>query len=124
MWITPVKVVSAIVDRALFHVETPHYNPGFFAERVVVDGEPIVFADRFCGRQSVRLAEAGGDFVILKNNDEAAYQLAVVVDDADAGVDRIVRGDDLLPPREGPQLLWMRGEGVVPPAEEPEAPKD
>ena len=34
--------------------------------------------------------------MIVKNNGTAEYQLAVVVDDAEAGVDAIVRGDDLL----------------------------
>jgi glutamyl-tRNA synthetase len=37
-----------------------------------------------------------GDFVIAKNDGTPAYQLAVVVDDADMGVTDIVRGDDLL----------------------------
>jgi glutamyl-tRNA synthetase len=37
-----------------------------------------------------------GDFVIAKSDGTAAYQLAVVVDDADMNVTHIVRGDDLL----------------------------
>src|SRR5205814_1663836 len=43
-----------------------------------------------------------------------AYQLAVVVDDADQGVTDIVRGDDLIPstPR---QLLLYRALGLTPP---------
>jgi len=37
------------------------------------------------------------DDVVLRRNDGAiAYNLAVVVDDADQGVDQVVRGDDLL----------------------------
>jgi glutamyl-tRNA synthetase len=36
------------------------------------------------------------DFVIRRNDGIPAYNLAVVVDDADAGVEQIVRGDDLL----------------------------
>jgi glutamyl-tRNA synthetase len=43
---------------------------------------------------------AGGDFVVGRVDDRgtprAGYQLAVVVDDADDGVDRVVRGADLL----------------------------
>lgn len=38
-----------------------------------------------------------GDFVVAKKSGEAAYQLAVVVDDAFQGVDTVVRGNDLLP---------------------------
>lgn len=37
------------------------------------------------------------DIVLRRNDGLAAYNLAVVVDDAAQGVDQIVRGDDLLP---------------------------
>ncbi len=37
------------------------------------------------------------DFVVLRNDGTPAYNLAVVVDDADAGVDQVVRGEDLRP---------------------------
>ena len=36
------------------------------------------------------------DFVLVRNDGQAAYNLAVVVDDAATGVDQVVRGDDLL----------------------------
>lgn len=36
------------------------------------------------------------DVVLRRNDGVAAYHLATVVDDADAGVDQVVRGDDLL----------------------------
>ncbi|GAB3760077.1 tRNA glutamyl-Q(34) synthetase GluQRS [Microlunatus parietis] len=36
------------------------------------------------------------DVVLRRNDGGTAYQLAVVVDDADTGVDQVVRGDDLL----------------------------
>jgi glutamyl-tRNA synthetase len=66
------------------------------AWRVRVNEEPIEFTDELAGPQRINLARAGGDFVVFKQVEQAAYQLAVVVDDAAAGVDRIVRGDDLL----------------------------
>jgi len=37
------------------------------------------------------------DFVVRRNDGVASYNLAVVVDDAECGVDQVVRGDDLLP---------------------------
>jgi glutamyl-tRNA synthetase len=36
------------------------------------------------------------DFVLWRGDGTPAYQLAVVVDDADQGVDQVVRGDDLI----------------------------
>lgn len=36
------------------------------------------------------------DFVLLRNDGTPAYNLAVVVDDGQSGVDQVVRGDDLL----------------------------
>jgi glutamyl-tRNA synthetase len=41
------------------------------------------------------------DIVLRRNDGLAAYNLAVVVDDAAQGVDQIVRGDDLLPATPG-----------------------
>ncbi|MBI5723887.1 MAG: tRNA glutamyl-Q(34) synthetase GluQRS [Planctomycetes bacterium] len=66
------------------------------AWRVRVTNEPIAVADRFASVKTYNLAKTCGDFVIFKTDGLAAYQLAVVVDDSQAGVDAIVRGDDLL----------------------------
>jgi len=52
--------------------------------------------DRFVGPTSYDVAKQLGDFVIWKRDGEAAYQLAVVVDDAASGVTEVLRGQDLL----------------------------
>jgi glutamyl-Q tRNA(Asp) synthetase len=64
--------------------------------RVVVDARPVSFGDRVQGRQEQNLAERSGDFVLARADGVAAYQLAVVVDDAEQGVTDVVRGADLL----------------------------
>ncbi len=66
------------------------------AWRLNVAGATIAFDDAFRGPQRFDLERIGGDFVIFRDGATAAYQLAVVVDDAAAGVDAIVRGEDLL----------------------------
>ena len=62
------------------------------ALRLRADGRRIEFSDRLAG--------AGGgvvdDFVLRRNDGAPAYNLAVVVDDAEQGVSEVVRGDDLL----------------------------
>lgn len=64
----------------------------------VPDGAAAVikFDDRWQGEQQQDLATEVGDFVLRRADDQWAYQLAVVVDDADAGITHIVRGEDLL----------------------------
>ena len=59
-------------------------------------GEEIAFKDRWLGWQSQHLASEAGDFVLKRADGFWAYQLAVVVDDAEQGVTHIVRGADLL----------------------------
>ena len=66
------------------------------AWRLRVDETPIAVDDRLAGRRTFDLSGTCGDFVVFNRRRQAAYQLAVVVDDAEAGVTAIVRGDDLL----------------------------
>ncbi|NMG73589.1 tRNA glutamyl-Q(34) synthetase GluQRS [Aromatoleum diolicum] len=56
----------------------------------------IRFEDRVQGWQEEELARDVGDYVVLRGDGQFAYQLAVVVDDAAAGISDIVRGADLL----------------------------
>lgn len=59
-------------------------------------GELVRFDDRWLGPQSQHLAAEVGDFVLQRADGFWAYQLAVVVDDAEQGVTDVVRGADLL----------------------------
>ncbi|WP_199776338.1 tRNA glutamyl-Q(34) synthetase GluQRS [Chromobacterium vaccinii] len=61
----------------------------------VAEGERVV-DDRLQGAYRQDLARDIGDFVLLRADGFWAYQLAVVVDDAEQGVTDIVRGADLL----------------------------
>ncbi len=56
----------------------------------------IRFEDAIQGPQREDLAVDVGDYVALRADGLFAYQLAVVVDDAEAGVSHVVRGADLL----------------------------
>jgi glutamyl-Q tRNA(Asp) synthetase len=56
----------------------------------------ITFDDRCQGRQTQDLALEVGDFVLKRADGQWAYQLAVVVDDAEQGITHVVRGADLL----------------------------
>ncbi len=64
--------------------------------RVRVDGARIAFADRLLGAFEQDLPREVGDFVLRRADGLAAYQLAVVVDDAAQGINQVVRGSDLL----------------------------
>ena len=66
------------------------------ALRVRVDDTDIVIEDRLQGIVSQNLARDTGDFVVRRADGLFAYQLAVVVDDAELGVTDVVRGADLL----------------------------
>lgn len=62
----------------------------------VPDGEAIRFDDLQLGRRAFVAGKDFGDFVIWRRDDIAAYQLAVVVDDAEMQITEVVRGADLL----------------------------
>jgi glutamyl-tRNA synthetase len=62
------------------------------ATRLRADGVVVAVEDRLLGT----IEEPVDDFVVRRADGVAAYNLAVVVDDADQGVDQVVRGDDLV----------------------------
>lgn len=89
---------------------------------ITPDGN-VTFEDEFAGICDVSPSQTIGDFIVWTRRDpgtpdqvklgQAAYQLAVVVDDAQAGVTHIVRGDDLIESA-GRQILLYRSLGLGP----------
>jgi glutamyl-tRNA synthetase len=71
------------------------------ALRVRADAAPVTFQDRIAGPVSGVV----DDFVVRRNDGAYAYNLAVVVDDADQGIGEVVRGADLLDST--PRQLWL-----------------
>lgn len=56
----------------------------------------VEFEDRLQGRQTQLLERDVGDFVLYRADGQFAYQLAVVVDDAEQEISDVVRGADLI----------------------------
>lgn len=95
-----------IADSALSGIEGPVYPgtcrnglaPGkaVRAWRINTHGAEVRFNDAIQGPVGQNLEADIGDFVLLRADHIYAYQLAVVVDDAEQGITDVVRGADLL----------------------------
>jgi glutamyl-Q tRNA(Asp) synthetase len=85
------------------------------AWRFLAEGSNTVhWVDRCLGPQRQDVAREVGDFVLRRADAQWAYQLAVVVDDADQGVTDIVRGEDLAD-NTARQILLQRALGLPTP---------
>lgn len=85
------------------------------AWRLHVPSGHVAFNDGVQGLIEEDVAAEVGDFVLLRADGLFAYQLAVVVDDAEAGVSEVVRGADLLDSM-ARQILLQRLLGYPTPA--------
>jgi len=83
--------------------------------RVRVNNTAISMQDRLQTGLQQQLETDTGDFIVRRADRLIAYQLAVVVDDADQGINHVVRGADLLEatPR---QIYLQRLLGLATPA--------
>jgi glutamyl-Q tRNA(Asp) synthetase len=95
-----------IADSAVAGIDGPVYPgtcraglpPGKSARALRIDtrGANIAFDDALQGHIAHDLERGLGDFLVYRMEDVYAYQLAVVVDDAEQGITDVVRGADLL----------------------------
>jgi glutamyl-Q tRNA(Asp) synthetase len=106
-----------IADSAVAGNEGPVY-PGTCREgisagkaaralRLSTQGAVIEFDDAVQGRVAHDLERDSGDFVLYRADEVYAYQLAVVVDDAEQGITDVVRGADLL--GSTPRQIYLQG---------------
>ena len=76
---------------------------------------PLTWQDRRLGAQEQNVANEVGDFILRRADGLWAYQLAVVVDDAEQGVTHIVRGEDLAD-NTARQIILQRALGLPTPS--------
>lgn len=84
------RVVYPETCRDTVFTRSPH------SIRVKTEFEDIHIDDAIQGRFSQNIREHVGDFVVKRADGYYAYQLAVVIDDAEQNITEIVRGSDLL----------------------------
>ena len=76
------------------------------AWRVKVPDREYRFRDRLFGDYALNLADSCGDMVVRRADGVYVYQLAVTVDDGEAGVTEVVRGADLL--SSAPRQMYLQ----------------
>lgn len=88
---------------------TPEQRAAFHrapAWRVMVDDRVWTVEDRVQGHYTLNLATDCGDMVVRRADGVYVYQLAVTVDDGEAGVTEVVRGMDLL--SSAPRQMYLQ----------------
>jgi len=95
----------------------PELSPRAFDDeetnwRFVAADREVVVRDEVAGARAHNVAEEVGDFIVWTKRGQAAYQLAVTVDDDRQGITHVVRGDDLIPSA-ARQVLLREALGIV-----------
>ena len=76
------------------------------AWRLIVPDREWTVEDRIQGKFTMNLASDCGDMVVRRADGVYVYQLAVTVDDGEAGVNQVVRGADLL--SSAPRQMYLQ----------------
>ncbi|HEU0016397.1 MAG TPA: tRNA glutamyl-Q(34) synthetase GluQRS [Longimicrobium sp.] len=90
------------------------HGRSLFALRLRTEGDEVCFDDGLAGRCCFDPSAETGDFVVRRKDGVAAYQIAVVVDDAAMGITHVVRGADLLSSTARQILLYRALELPIP----------
>jgi glutamyl-Q tRNA(Asp) synthetase len=91
---TAKRGIDGLVYSGVCRNRPPFPEPA--ALRLIAPARRIAFVDAWQGRVACNLQAESGDFVLKRADGVYAYQLAVVVDDAEQGITDIVRGADLM----------------------------
>jgi len=76
------------------------------ALRIALPHSKVFVDDVIIGPQTQHLADQVGDFVVQRKDKIFAYQLAVVVDDAEQKINHVIRGSDLY--QQTPRQTWLQ----------------
>lgn len=94
----------AVYDRKCLQISKPNLSEKH-TQRILVPDNTIQFNDLYQGLYSKNLERDCGDFILKRADGGYAYQLAVVVDDAESNINCVARGYDLLPST--PQQIFL-----------------
>ncbi len=83
-----------------------HHETTNAAIRLRTEPVTIEFTDLYCGPLTYQLESQLGDFIIRRRDGLSAYVIACVLDDAEAGITEIIRGDDIL--GFTPAQIWLQ----------------
>lgn len=108
------KTIAAAGGFYSGHCRDLGLGPAQAATRLVMTAPVYGFHDQLQGAVRIPTALAEEDFIVRRRDGLFAYNLAVVLDDAAAGVTEVVRGADLLEPTGRQIALYQRLGAPIP----------